>query len=58
MASVEAEVLKEFLVQLSQCGDVPASLASRVGELLAADKLPKADQLADVYAKAAGESVL
>ena len=58
MASVEAEVLKEFLVQLSQCGDVPASLVSRGGVLISAVKLPKADQLADVYAKAAGESVL
>jgi hypothetical protein len=58
MAGIEAEVLETFLAQLAQCSDVPDSLVSNVGELLAADKLPKPDQLADLYAKAAGESAL
>ena len=58
MAGIEAEVLETFLAQLAHCSDVPASLPSSVGELLAADKLPKPDQLADLYAKAGGESVL
>lgn len=58
MAGIEAEVLETFLAQLAHCADVPGSLASSVGELLAADKLPKPDQLAGLYTEAAGESVL
>jgi hypothetical protein len=58
MAGIEAEVLDTFLAQLTHCSDVPHSLASSVGQLLAADKLPKPEQLADLYAKTAGESVL
>lgn len=58
MASIEVEVLETFLAQLAQCNEVPASLASSIGELLAANKLPKPDQLADLYTRAIGESVL
>lgn len=58
MAGIEADVLETFLVQLAHCSDVPDSLVSSVGELLAADRLPKPDQLADLYAQAAGESAL
>lgn len=58
MAGIEAEVLDTFLAQLAHNSDVPAALASSIGELLAADKLPKPDQLADLYTKTAGESVL
>lgn len=58
MAGIEAEVLETFLAQLAHCSDVPASLVSSVGKLLAADKLPKPDQLAGLYTKDAGESVL
>ena len=58
MAGIEADVLETFLVQLTHCSDVPDSLVSSVRALLAADKLPKPDQFADLYAQAAGESAL
>lgn len=58
MAGIDGEVLETFLAQLKHRSEVSASLASSVGELLAADKLPKPDQLADLYAQVAGESVL
>jgi len=58
MAGIEVEVLETFLAQLTHRSEVSAALAASVGELLAADKLPKPDQLADLYAKVAGESAL
>jgi len=55
MAEIEADVLAAFVAQLASDGAVPSSLAVSVGQLLAADKLPKADQLADLYTAAASE---
>lgn len=58
MAGIEADVLETFLAELARDVNVPNSLTSKLGELLAADKLPKPDQLADLYARAAGEALL
>lgn len=58
MAGIEVEVLQTFLAQLERSSNVPASLASRVGELLTAEKLPKPDQLVGLYVEAAGEAAL
>lgn len=49
MAGIEAQVLNAFLERLTQDGQVPASLVLGVGELLSADKLPKPDQLVDLF---------
>ncbi|NQW73228.1 MAG: hypothetical protein HQ453_10890 [Actinobacteria bacterium] len=49
---------KPFLARLAERNDVPASVVSSFGELLAADRLPKADQLVEMYTESVGESVL
>lgn len=58
MAGIESEVTETFLAQLAHTEDVPSALAEGLKVLLAADKLPKPDQLATLYAEASGESLL
>lgn len=58
VAGIEAQVLEEFLARLSERSEVPDSLVSEVGKVLAADKLPKPDRLAELYSKATGEELL
>lgn len=58
MASIESEVLETFLAQLAQVEDVPSAITEKLGELLAAAKLPKPEQLAALYAEASGEALL
>ncbi|WP_158602883.1 hypothetical protein [Jiangella rhizosphaerae] len=55
MTGIESEVLETFLVQLRNAEDVPAAVAEKLGTLLAADKLPKAEHLAALYASESGE---
>lgn len=57
MAGVESEVLEAFLAQLAHTAYVPSALADRLGTLLAAEKLPKPEQLAALYADASGETL-
>lgn len=58
MAGIESEVLETFLAQLAQVEDVPSAITDKLGELLAAAKLPKPEQLAALYAEASGEPLL
>lgn len=58
MAGIESEVLETFLAQLAQVEDVPSAITEKLGELLAAAKLPKPEQLAALYAEASGEALL
>lgn len=58
MAGIESEVLETFLEQLAQVEDVPSAITEKLGELLAAAKLPKPEQLAALYAEASGEALL
>ena len=58
MAGIESEVLETFLAQLAHVDDVPTAITERLGELLAAAKLPKPEQLAALYAEASGEALL
>ena len=55
MAGIESQVLETFLAQLQNVEDVPAGVAQQLGTLLAANKLPKAEQLAALYASESGE---
>lgn len=55
MSGIEAEVLKEFLTELT---GVPTSVSAKLAILLAADKLPKAEELAALYTEASGETAL
>jgi hypothetical protein len=58
MASIESELLETFLAQLAQVEDVPTPITEKLAVLLAADKLPKPEQLVALYAEASGESLL
>jgi len=58
MAGIEAEVLEEFLAQLAHVEDAPSAITEKLAALLAADKLPKPEQLAALYAEASGELLL
>jgi hypothetical protein len=55
MAGVESEILETFLAQLKSAEDVPAAVTAQLGDLLAAEKLPKSDQLAALFAAGSGE---
>ena len=58
MAGIESEVLETFLAQLAQVEDVPSAITEKLGELLAAARLPKPEQLAVLYVEASGEALL
>lgn len=58
MAGIESEVLETFLAQLAHTEGVPGAVTEGLATLLAADKLPKPDQLAALYAETSGESLL
>lgn len=58
MAGIESEVLDTFLAALTDVDDVPPQITESLGRLLAADKLPKPDQLVALYTEASGESAL
>lgn len=58
MAGIESEVLETFLAELTALNDVPSQVTESLATLLAADKLPKPDQLVALYTEASGESAL
>ncbi len=58
MAGIESEVLDTFLAELTALNDVPSQVTESLATLLAADKLPKPDQLVALYSEASGESAL
>ncbi len=58
MAAIESEILDTFLAALTDVDDVPPQVTESLARLLAADKLPKPDQLVALYTEASGESAL
>ena len=58
VAGIESEVLDTFLAALTDVDDVPPQVTESLARLLAADKLPKPDQLVALYTDASGESAL
>lgn len=58
VAGIESEVLETFLAALTDVDDVPQQVTQSLAVLLAADKLPKPDQLVALYTDASGESAL
>lgn len=58
VAGIESEVLDTFLSELAAVDDVPPQVTESLATLLAADKLPKPDQLVALYTDASGESTL
>ncbi|QTK30728.1 hypothetical protein [Kocuria rhizophila] len=58
VAGIESEVLDTFLAELTAVDNVPPQVTESLAALLAADKLPKPDQLVALYTEASGESTL
>lgn len=58
MAGIESEVLDTFLAELTAIDDLPPQVTESLATLLAADKLPKPDQLVALYTEASGELTL
>jgi len=58
VAGIESEVLDTFLAELTALTDVPSQVTESLATLLAAEKLPKPDQLVALYTEASGESAL
>lgn len=58
MSSIESEIVETFLAQLALVDDVPSAVADQLGELLAADKLPKTEKLVSLYTELSGENLL
>lgn len=58
MAGIESEVLDTFVAELTSVDGVPSQVSESLATLLAADKLPKPDQLVALYTDASGESAL
>ncbi|GBG39353.1 hypothetical protein [Mycobacterium montefiorense] len=56
MSRIESEVLSAFTQRLHEVSEVvPAAVAARLGEFLAAEKLPKADVLVTLFAEETGD---
>ena len=58
MPGIESEVLDTFLAELTAVDGVPPQVIESLAAFLAADKLPKPDQLVGLYTDASGESAL
>lgn len=58
MGGIESEVLDSFLAELTAVGDVPQQVIESLATLLAADKLPRPDELVALYTDASGEAAL
>lgn len=58
MADIESEVLDTFLAELTALNEVPSQVTENLATLLAADRLPKPDELVALYTEASGESAL
>lgn len=55
MAEIQSDVLATFLNQLEASSDVPSRVAEQLSTLLAQEKLPKPEELADLFAAESGE---
>lgn len=55
MAGVESEVLKTFLNKLDSVEDVSAAVHVQLGNMLAAERLPTADQLVNLFMSESGK---
>jgi hypothetical protein len=55
MAGIESDVLTTFLDQLKDSGEAPEGLVDQLRVALSQVKLPKADELAVLYADCSGD---
>lgn len=54
MPSLESEVLKSFLARLEETGEASEALVERLRALLSGSKLPKAEQLVELFSSVSG----
>ena len=57
MAGIEADVIEAFLERLKISDDVPVLVAEKLSSALAKDKLPKADEIAEMYREGSGDPI-
>ncbi len=57
MASIESNVFESFLERLRAAGDVPEQVTEKLTSALALEKLPKADEIAEIYREGSGDPV-
>lgn len=55
MAGIEANVFESFLERLTASGDVPDQVTEKLSSALAQEKLPKADEIAEIYREGSGD---
>lgn len=55
MDGIESDVLVTFMGHLTEAKDVPAAVAAELGIMLAQEKLPKPDELVELYSAASGD---
>jgi hypothetical protein len=54
MAGIESDVLAAFLAQIRETPEVPDAVVDGLQEMLSAEKLPKAERLAHLFAAQSG----
>jgi hypothetical protein len=57
MAGIEADVFESFLKQLTASDDVPEQVEEKLRSALAKEKLPKADEIAEIYRESSGDPI-
>jgi hypothetical protein len=57
MAGIEAGVFESFLERLAATGDVPEQVTEKLSTALVQEKLPKADEIAEIYREGSGDPV-
>lgn len=57
MADIDADVIEAFLERLKVSDDVPVQVAENLSSALAKDRLPKADEIAEMYRGGSGDPI-
>jgi RNase H-fold protein (predicted Holliday junction resolvase) len=55
VAEIEADVIEAFLERLKISDDVPVQVEEKLSSALAKEKLPKADEIAEMYREGSGD---
>lgn len=58
MSGIETQVLETFLERLGAADEVSVAVVDGLRTALSADKLPKAEELAEIFATSSGDSLV